>query len=364
MLHALTGILVLLLILGGAVFAYLAYYIRWERRHTRGLAYYGNPLAQRRATRETIRRKSRFARPILKAVATVAGDRAILDTCYRGVHVPLFKTTRALLDRTFHFEPGASDIIVATQMKCGTTWMQQVVYEILSHGRGDLGDHGHRHLCALSPWIESFDGVSLAAAPRIGRQQARIIKTHLPAELCPYSPRAKYVYVTRHPASCFASTFDFVALLSGPFCPSPEQLADRFCRDRVWLGSWPRHVAGWWCRAHHYPNGLFVHLAALRQAPPAVVLLLVASLGEELGEEELAEVIRKSDFAYMKEHEEHFDMNPPTTFSVSGKFFQSGKTERYEDVDETLRRRIVAFCRRELAGSDYPASQFYPDLAA
>ena len=54
-------------------------------------------------------------------------------------------------------------------------------------GRGDLGDGGHIHMYATSPWIESAGSVRLEDAPRIGPEQRRIIKTHMPASLCPYS---------------------------------------------------------------------------------------------------------------------------------------------------------------------------------
>ena len=63
----------------------------------------------------------------------------------------------------------------------GTTWMQQIVYEIFYKRKGDLSDAGHRHLYAASPWIEAVDGVSMDEAPLHGAKGRRIIKTHLPA---------------------------------------------------------------------------------------------------------------------------------------------------------------------------------------
>ncbi len=47
--------------------------------------------------------------------------------------------------------------------------MQQIVYELFSRGQGDLGDTGHVHLNAMSPWIEAARGVPPAEAPRIVR---------------------------------------------------------------------------------------------------------------------------------------------------------------------------------------------------
>ena len=110
---------------------------------------------------------------------------------YRGVAGPSTACSRELFERTERYRPDGRDIFVATQMRCGTTWMQQIVYEILSRGRGDLSDGGHRHMYALSPWIESFASVELEQAPRVGERGLRIIKTHMPTRLCPYSEQAR-----------------------------------------------------------------------------------------------------------------------------------------------------------------------------
>ena len=58
-------------------------------------------------------------------------------------------------------------------------------------------------------------------------------------------------------------------------------------------------------------------------------------------------------------------MAPPNMFSViGGQFLASGKEDRHQDVTPAIRQRILDYCRESLRGSDYPAHQFYPDLAA
>jgi hypothetical protein len=58
-------------------------------------------------------------------------------------------------------------------------------------------------------------------------------------------------------------------------------------------------------------------------------------------------------------------MAPPNMFSViSGQFLASGKANRQHDVTPTIRLRILDYCRQSLVGHNYPAHQFYPDLAA
>jgi aryl sulfotransferase len=357
------GVLLSIVLAVMAAGLYVAVYFRWYFRCTRGTAYFGKPLAERRAIKEAIRRRSRTAVRLMTLLSRITRDGFVLVARYHGITAPRFKCSRDTLRKAFRYDFEARDIVVATQMKCGTTWMQQLVYEIISHGNGDLSDAGHVHLYALSPWLESFDSVSIEDAPRIGARGARLIKTHLPAESCRYSSEPKYIYVTRHPVSCFASCLDFSRLLGGPLSPSSRHLADLFCSDRMWWGSWPRHVLGWWQRAQRYPNVLFVHFEEMREDLRTVAARVATFLEEELTEEEFGEVVRKSGFAYMKEHEECFDMSPPTMFSVSGEFLKSGKADRHRDAGESERERIMAFCRRELAGSEYPTARYYPDLA-
>ena len=67
-----------------------------------------------------------------------------------------------------------------TQMRCGTTWMQQLVYQIVTQGQGEFSDPGRAHLYATSPWIEAINSVSMEDAPLVGKRPTKIIKSHLP----------------------------------------------------------------------------------------------------------------------------------------------------------------------------------------
>ena len=83
--------------------------------------------------------------------------------------------TPAVFDRARRYRPRSEDVFVVTQMRCGTTWMQQLVYQIVTRGAGDFDDHGHRHLYAISPWIDAVNSVSIDAAPLLGERPTRII---------------------------------------------------------------------------------------------------------------------------------------------------------------------------------------------
>ena len=104
---------------------------------------------------------------------------------YEGVCGPPKVSSPEVFERAKNYQPRPEDIFVATQMRCGTTWMQQLVYEVVNRGQGDLSDKGHRHLYAACPWIDAVNSVSVEDAPLVGERPARIIKTHLPTSSAP-----------------------------------------------------------------------------------------------------------------------------------------------------------------------------------
>ncbi|TMG81780.1 MAG: sulfotransferase domain-containing protein [Betaproteobacteria bacterium] len=249
-------------------------------------------------------------------------------------------------------------------MRSGTTWMQQLVYEIVTRGQGDLSDRGHGHLYATSPWIDGVNSVRLERAPLVGQRPTRIIKSHLPTVLCPFSEQAKYIYVARHPVSCFASIVDFNRSMLGPFLPPITTLVDWFCSDRMYWLPWPRHVDGWWRWADGRDNVLFVHYEEMKNDFAAVRDRIARFLGYVLTADEERRIDEKCSFRYMKDHEELFEMAPPTMFSVAGGFIATGKESRHDDVPPEIRRRILDYCGQALIASEYPALRFYPDLGA
>ena len=156
---------------------------------------------------------------------------------YKGVAGPAGSCTPETFARAEQYRPGPEDIFVVTQMKCGTTWMQHVVYEVLNRGNGNLVARRHREL-RHSPRIEGRRSVPIDQAPLIGAERpSRIIKTHLPAQLCPASPQARYIYVARHPVSCYAR----LCGLRGDQC-GPDGAAPRGVRGVVLLAG--IHVVG------------------------------------------------------------------------------------------------------------------------
>jgi len=90
----------------------------------------------------------------------------------------------------FRFRNG--DIIVATWAKSGTTWLQQIIGQLLFDGAENLP------VMDLCPWIDlrilpKNEIVAMLEA----QTHQRFLKTHLPVDALVYSPAAKYIYIAR-----------------------------------------------------------------------------------------------------------------------------------------------------------------------
>ncbi len=83
------------------------------------------------------------------------------------------------------------DIVIATYAKSGTTWMQQIVSQLIFGGREDIDVH------RLSPWYDLRVLPEEVRAAVAAQTHRRFLKTHLPVDALVLSPQARYIYIAR-----------------------------------------------------------------------------------------------------------------------------------------------------------------------
>ena len=124
------------------------------------------------------------------------------------------------------------------------------------------------------------------------------------------------------------------------------------------------HVEGWWRAARENSNILFLHYEEMLSEPRRCAVQIANHLAVELSARTLDAVLEKSSYAYMKRHEDRFEMSAPTPFVREGSFFVKGDRSREADLTLEDRRRVCDFVREGMQHASYPLERFYPDVVA
>src|SRR6478672_8065548 len=95
------------------------------------------------------------------------------------------------------------DIIIATYAKSGTTWMQQIIAQML------YGPDAELEVAEMSPWLDLRVPPKEVKLPAVEAQaHRRFLKTHLPVDALVFSERAKYIYLARDGRDVIWSMFN------------------------------------------------------------------------------------------------------------------------------------------------------------
>ncbi|MGL5803934.1 MAG: sulfotransferase domain-containing protein, partial [Xenococcaceae cyanobacterium] len=207
------------------------------------------------------------------------------------------------------------DIIIATYGKSGTTWMQQIVSQLLFNGAKDLD------VAEMSPWLD------LRVPPKEEKLAAveaqthrRFLKTHLPVDALVFSPQAKYIYIGRDGRDILWSLYNHHAnanemwydLLNntpgrvGPAIKKPPASIRQYFHDWLEQDGYPFYslwdnVRSWW-EIRHLPNVLLVHFAKLKQDMPQQIQRIAEFLEIPIDESKWETILEHCSFDYMKQH--------------------------------------------------------------
>lgn len=231
------------------------------------------------------------------------------------------KKTRELQNHHFdstiwnEFNFRDDDIIIATYAKSGTTWMQQIISQLLFNGESDLD------VASMSPWMDLRVPPKGIKLPEVEAQQhRRFLKTHLPVDALVFSKKAKYIYIGRDGRDVVWSMYNhhvnaneawYQALNDtpgrvGPAIEKPPASIIQYYHD--WLDHnghpwWPfwENIRSWWA-IRHLPNVHFVHFENLKNNMAEEIRRIAMFLEIPIDEAKWANILRHCSFDYMKNH--------------------------------------------------------------
>lgn len=261
------------------------------------------------------------------------------------------------------FEFRDDDIIISTYGKSGTTWMQQIVSQLLWPGVEGLD------VADMSPWLDLRVPPKDVKLPEVTKQShRRFLKTHLPVDALVFSPEAKYLYIGRDGRDVVWSLYNhhstandlwYEALNDTPGrvgAPIRRPIGDVLEYFQDWLAYdgfpwWPfwENVRSWW-EIRHLPNVLFIHFADLKSDMPGEIRRIAEFLQIDIHEEKWDKMLEICSFDYMK-------ANATKSVPLGGAFWDGGAEtfinkgingvwqEVLSDADNTL---YAERARREL----------------
>lgn len=241
----------------------------------------------------------------------------------------------------FAFREG--DIVIATYAKSGTTWMQQIISQLIFAGREDLNLH------QISPWIDLRTLPQEARDALSSQTHRRFVKSHLPADALVMSPLAKYIYIGRDGRDAAWSFHNhhyhmtdeiFARYNSGlPELPLVERGSDdphEFYRAWFARGGYPiwpfwEHVRSWW-ELRHLPNVMLIHFNDLK-ADLGGGIRQVAQFLDIAHDAQTLDVIRSHcTFDYMKANAEKVTPRGGAAWKGgAGTFINKGTNGRWRD---------------------------------
>lgn len=270
------------------------------------------------------------------------------------------------------FKFRTDDIIIATYGKSGTTWMQQIVAQLLFQGDPNLS------VAEMSPWMDLRvppKEVKLAAIE--SQTHRRFLKTHLPVDALVFSQQAKYIYIARDGRDVVWSLYNhhananhlwYEALNEAPgrvgpaITPPPQDIRqywnDWFHGDGYPFWSFWENVRSWWA-IRSLPNVLLIHFENLKRDMPGEMEHIAKFLDIPIDAERWPSILEYCSFHWMKKHAtQSVPLGGAFWDAGADVFIHKGVNGRWKDVltdeqsreyEDKARQELGEQCARWLA---------------
>jgi len=254
------------------------------------------------------------------------------------------------------YAPEPSDFFIATYPKCGTTWVQNIVY-LLAHGGEPLP--ASASMGEAIPHLEEVGGdvVRNLSSPRY-------IKTHLPFGLAPKSDSARYLYVARNPFDCAVSFFHHTRGFVKHYDFADGSFADYFecfVSGRVDFGDYFDNVRGWLPRSSE-ANVRILTYEAMQADVRGAIRTIADFMQAECADDEsvIDAVVEHSSFASMSRDQQRWSSRRPEGMPAFVRKGVVGDWVNYFSTDQCYR----LLERSDAIAADVELEALWPDVYA
>ncbi|KAK8612247.1 hypothetical protein V6N13_092366 [Hibiscus sabdariffa] len=264
---------------------------------------------------------------------------------YRSYHL---EATMALRS---HFSSRDDDIILASPMKAGTTWLKALCFSVVNSAAPNKADetlaktdeddplllHNHRDpLLENHPavYVQTLEVQVFTAKPPpdvSSMKSPRLFHTHLPYTALSDSIKTsncKLIYIARNPKDTLVSMWHFFNKLRTPQQgPYPfEKAFELFINGVSHFGPFFDHVLQYWNQSLKAPNKvLFLKYEDLKRDPIGEVKKLALFLGKPFGDEkEVEDVIWRCSLERLKNLEVNKNGVDPWVGMPNSTYFRTG----------------------------------------
>ncbi|MBT4363311.1 MAG: sulfotransferase domain-containing protein [Desulfobacteraceae bacterium] len=204
------------------------------------------------------------------------------------------------------YEAQPTDLFISPYAKCGTTWLQQIVHGLRTHGSMEFDK-----IMQAIPRLEFAQWLEIDLyAPQAGN--FKVFKCHYNYQEIPKGGR--YIVSFRDPKDALVSIYHF---LNGHQWEAGLVSISEFARvfylkyqGNRWENSYWGHLVSWWEQRQN-PKVLLLCYEAMKANLPGAVQAIAEFIGVEQDQSLLELVVKQASLDFMLAHKSKFSPSMP-----------------------------------------------------
>lgn len=237
------------------------------------------------------------------------------------------------------------DILISVPVKSGTTWIMNIVHQLLTGGDPDFED-----IYAEVPWLEILTRPGMPVQELIDRvesmthERPRAFKSHAAPPTLPYvepggDKDVRYIVVVRNPGEALVSAKPFLEKHTDAWYELWQVPKGAFTRpdfptfyhdviDAIGMNSGLFDFLRSWWPLRNQSNVLFLHFADMKKDHEGSIHRVADFIGAQPTVEQWAAITEYTSFPWMKKNGIKFDASTATEVPVltPGAMVRKGQT--------------------------------------